>query len=202
MEKIDLVIADEDIKESDFSPEELEDDTTDWKAKAQELKGIAKRRATQLAKVKAKLGEAKPEPEPDPSKKEPLQKSGELDYGQLAYLTAKGIEHEDDVALVEKVRKETGKELKDIVVSKYFQAELQELRDVRKNKEASPKGENRGQPNASDDVAMWVAKIEKDEAKLDDISDYATRVKVHEARMKNDGQSPIMKRIAEKQAQK
>src|SRR3990167_4022134 len=62
MEKIDTTveIKDEDIKEEDFTSEELEADTTDWKAKALELKGIAKRRATQLAKAKEKLN-AKPE---------------------------------------------------------------------------------------------------------------------------------------------
>src|SRR3990167_10145160 len=100
MEKMDTTveIKDEDIKEEDFTPEELEADSTDWKAKALELKGIAKRRATQLAKAKFKLSEVKPEIKPKPQDKsiENKQEPNEPNYGRLAFLNSRGIENPDD----------------------------------------------------------------------------------------------------------
>src|SRR3990167_10001947 len=95
-------IKDEDVKEEDFTPEELESDTTDWKAKAQELKGIAKRRATQLAKAKEKL-KSVPEPKvdaPPQPKNDAIKNPNEPDYAKLAFLKSEGVKHQDDMKYV------------------------------------------------------------------------------------------------------
>jgi hypothetical protein len=87
-------------------------------------------------------------------------RSDELDYGQLAFLTAKGIENDEEVDYVKKVMSETGKPLKDVLGSKYFQAELKEMRDGRISAEAIPKGTKRSSGSAVDNVDYWIAKDE------------------------------------------
>lgn len=164
MEKeIDKVeIKDEDTLEEDFSEEELANEETDWKAKAQELKGIAKRRATQLGKAKAKLSEIKdPEPkvEPEPQDK---TKSSELDDGQLALLIAKGIDidNEAELELVKEYMTGTDKPLKDIVSNKFFQNDLKELKEAKEAKDALPSSSKRSAGSARDKVDYWIKKGE------------------------------------------
>ena len=145
-------IKDEDIKEEDFSSEELENDSTDWKAKALELKGIAKRRATQLAKAKEKLA-TKPEPELIENK------SDEPNYGKLAYLETKGVLGEDvDWAL--STEKESGKSLAELFNSKWFVAELKERKEAKITADATPSASRRSTSGARDQVDYWLAKGE------------------------------------------
>ena len=151
VEKVE--IADEDITENDFSPEELESEETDWKAKAQELKGLNKRRAAKLAKAKEALAKIPKEPEHKPAL--PTEKQG-FDYGEMAYLEAKGISDEDYPIVLEAM-KATGKSLRDTVGSKYIQAEIKEAKDARATKEAIPSGTRRAGAGTKDSVDYWVA---------------------------------------------
>lgn len=105
----------------------------------------------QLSREEKKLGIVK---------EEPKAKSGDLDYGQLAYLTAKEIESEKEVALVKEWMKNTGKELKDVVTSKYFQNELKDLRESEASAAAVPKGTKRSAPASNDTVDYWLNKGE------------------------------------------
>lgn len=148
-------INEEDIKEEDFSEDELADDTIDWKEQALKLKGIAKRRATKLAKLKDKKVEPATEP---PVKKDSQTK--EFDYGQLAFLKAYGIEDDNQLAVVQKVIDDTGKSLKEVINSKYVQAELKELKEATAVKAALPSGSKRASTPAHDSVDYWIAKGE------------------------------------------
>jgi hypothetical protein len=151
-------IKDEDTKEEDFSEAELADETIDWKAKAAELKGIAKRRATQLAKAKEKLAGAKVEPKPSPTAKPEFE---DFDDGQYAYLTAKGIEDDGEIAIVKTAVKESGRSLRDVLKMKYLQEELKEYREAKATKEATPTGTNRSPGGAATSkVDFWLAKGE------------------------------------------
>lgn len=149
----EVVIEDADVQEDDFTPEELADDKTDWKAKAEELKGIAKRRATQLKKFR---DAKKPEAKATPEKKE--EKKG-FDYAEKAYLKSSGLAP-TEFSLVEDIMKNTGKSLDDVLESKYFQAELKEMRDNKASKDAIPNGSKRSTSSARDSVEYWIAKGE------------------------------------------
>ena len=94
-------------------------------------------------------------PEKKTSKKE---KSDELDYGQKAFLVAKGIEDAEEIALVKQVMADTGKSLEDVLGSKYFQAELKEKRDQRAVEKALPNKGNRTGASAANTVEYWIAK--------------------------------------------
>lgn len=85
--------------------------------------------------------------------------SSDLDYGQLAYLTANGIKGDSEIELAQQVVADSGKELKDVINSGYFQAQLKELRDTETAKKAMPES-NRNGNVASDNVEYWIAKGE------------------------------------------
>jgi hypothetical protein len=147
--------TDEDIKEEDFSEDELNDESFDWKAKALELKGIAKRRATQLAKLKARPSpkvESETEPKPDKPEFE------DFDDGQYAYLTAKQIEDDGEIAIVKQAVKESGKNLRDVLKLKYVQEELKEFREAKVAKAATPSNSGRPGTPTQSKVDYWVAK--------------------------------------------
>jgi len=161
-----------------------ESETTDWKAeamKAQELArqqaGIAKRNATRLKKLREQAQQ--PEKKESKSSKD---KSG-FDYGELAYLTAKGISDEDHDFLLNEA-KSTGKELKDILGFKYVQESLKARSDDRKAKEATPSSSRSGNAGR-DSVDYWLAKVEAGTATVADIPDFQLRSDVVKARRKS-----------------
>ena len=150
-------IKDEDIKEEDFTEDELADETIDWKAKAAELKGIAKRRATQLAKFKAKAGEIKVEPKPSSTDKPEFK---DFDAGEYAYLVAKQIEDDGEIAIVKEAVKESGKSLMAVLKLKYVQEELKDYKEAKATKEATPSSTNRSGAPTNSKVDYWLAKGE------------------------------------------
>jgi DNA polymerase/3'-5' exonuclease PolX len=131
---------------------EGEEDTTDYKALALKMQGMAKRFQTKLSK----LAEApKPKAEVVPEKKE-----DGLDRIDRAVLRAEKITDPEEVDLVQSIMKETGKDLDKVLESKYFQSELKEMRDTKASKEAIPSGTKRSSQSARDTVDYWVSKGE------------------------------------------
>ena len=126
-------------------------DKTDWKAEAQKQAGIAKRLKTRLDKHKV---EAKVE------KKVEERVTNELDRIDRAVLRAEKITHPDEVALVEEIKKETGKSVEEVLESRYFQTELKTMREDRATKEATPSGTKRSGQTSQSDVEYWLAKGE------------------------------------------
>lgn len=122
----------------------VEEEEVDWKAKAEELDGRLRRAETKLAKK----AEVKPEP---------TKQSDGLDYGKKAFLVANGIKGEAETKLVEEVMASTGKTLEQVLESKYFQAELEERREIARTSEATPSGKRSGN-TASDSVEYWMSK--------------------------------------------
>lgn len=106
----------------------------------------------QLAREERKLNTS-PEPKQE-------TKSGDLDYGQKAYLVANGIKGTDEINLVKQIMKDTGKDLDSIIESRYFQAELKEMRDDKATKEAVPTNTKRSGNSARSSVEYWLAKGE------------------------------------------
>lgn len=146
----------EEIDEIVETNDEDGNDLTDWKALALKNQGIAKRNKTKFEKAKELLkvnAEKKPEL---PEKKE----KKEFDYGELAYIEAKGFSNEEDVAYIEKTTKESGKSLKELLSTNWFKADLKERQEIRASKNAIPEGTKRSGGGAKDQVEYWIAKGE------------------------------------------
>ena len=139
-------------------------DTTDWKALAQENQEFAKKNQGIAKRYKTKYTKLKKEPDPvietKPDPKEKKSDPSELDYAKKAYLVANGIKGSKETELIQKVLSESGKTVDEVLESKYFQAELNELRELNKTDDALPKGSKRTGQSAQDTVDYWIAKGE------------------------------------------
>lgn len=143
----------------DFSHEDAPEDT-DWKAKALEFQGRAKRLETKHKKLNEELKSLKKPIEDATPQNKNSSPSGELDKGDIAILHANQIKSPAEVALVKNIMKDTGKSLLDVLDSKYFQSELKEIRDAKAVEDATPAGSRRGSPSGRDTVDYWIAKGE------------------------------------------
>lgn len=112
----------------------------------------------ELRRAQQKAGIA--EEEAADAQYEPKNRSFKLGYEHKAYLNANGIKGKEEYALAEEYVQNTGKELEEVVDSKFFQAELSEMRSLRDSKLASDaaSGSKRGQQSARDTVEYWLAK--------------------------------------------
>lgn len=126
-----------------------------------------KRQLEQLEKKHPELTENKSQ--------KPSKKSDDLDYGQKAFLFANGIKG-GEVDLVKGIMKETGKSIEQVLESKYFQAELKEMREIQQTRDAVPNGTRSGATSV-DSVEFWLTKDFKDVPQ-------EMRGKVIEARLK------------------
>lgn len=157
------------------SQDELGNDTTDWKALAEERhalavknQGIAKRYKTKAEKPPKEVPPASPvEP------KEP--KSGELDYGQMALLRQEGIKGPGETALFKEIMSETGKGVLDVLDSSYFKSRLTEFREAEESRGAIPKGKNRSGQTGITDIDVSIARF-RETGQLPD--DFKTRTEV------------------------
>lgn len=129
-------------------------ETTDWKAKYEETQNKVEEMAGRLKRAETKLSKTETKPDKAPSK------SSELDYGQKAFLIANGVKGNEEVGLVKQIMENTGKTLDEVLESKYFQAELKDLRDAKAVAEAIPNGTKRSGQSARDTVDYWIAKGE------------------------------------------
>lgn len=91
---------------------------------------------------------------------EPRTKSNDFDYGQLAFLTAKGIEADEEVDFVKTIVNNTGRDLKDVISDDYVQSKLKTMREDKAVKAAVPSGTKRTNQSAVDTVEYWIAKGE------------------------------------------
>ena len=123
------------------------------KLTSEQIQGIKRRQFTRLAK---ELGIELP------SKSEPVetfketQKEG-FDDGQLALLKASGIKLQEH-DFVEKLQKETGKKLADLLETSYFQSSLREVREKEATSVATPEGTRPGSSKAEGTVEFWLGK--------------------------------------------
>lgn len=134
----------------------------------------------QLEREEKKLGLSDEKPAHSQEKE---TRSGDLDYGEKAFLRSYDIKGSDELALVKDWQKRTGDSLDTVVEDDIFQAKLSKLREARATVEAVPKGTRRTNAPATDDVSFWNAKIDAGTASLHDITDVNTRRKVLNARI-------------------
>lgn len=127
--------------------ETTEEETTDWEAKFKEEEGRRKRAETKLSKKKE-------------TSKTDKTSTSDLDYGQKAFLVANGIKGSKETELVKNIMSDTGKTLEDVMASKYFNAELEEMRELKSTEDALPKSSKRTGQSSADTVDYWLAKGE------------------------------------------
>lgn len=178
-------VEETDVEETEEEEEEGEESDKDKKPEDKDEKPIetpeakAARLLRQTNQARKKLG-LEPLTDGKPEKKT-SKKSDDLDYGEKAFLIANGIKEAEEMELVQEVMKSTGKSLDEVVGSRFFQAELKEMREDKATTDAIPKGSKRGNNSASNTVEYWIAKGElppKDQREL--------RQKVVNARIKAD----------------
>jgi hypothetical protein len=112
-------------------------------------------------------------------------KTGELGYGEKAFLFANGVKGADENSLVENFMRETGKSLEDVLESKYFQAELKELRETKASTNAMPTGKNRSSQSSRDSVQFWIDKGELPPTDQIDLRRKVVNEKIARERNKN-----------------
>ena len=110
----------------------------------------------QLEQFKKKHPDLYQEEKPKSTKSD----SVEFDYGQKAFLKANGVEPGSEQELALSFVKETGKTLEQVLASKYFQAELTELRETKATENAIPSNSKRSNQSSKDEVDYWIAKGE------------------------------------------
>lgn len=111
------------------------------------------RQASQLRK---KLGV----PTEKPAEKVTEEKKEGLDRIDKAILRAEKITNSDEIALVQDIMKETGKDIEDVLESRYFKAELKALRDENTAQDALPSNSKSSSQSNRNSVEYWVAKGE------------------------------------------
>jgi hypothetical protein len=87
----------------------------------------------------------------------------------------------EETNLVKDFMQNTGKSLDDVLESKYFQAQLKEVREEKATKDATPSGTKRAGQSASDSVEYWITKGE-----LPPVNQRELRIKVVNARMEKE----------------
>ena len=142
------------VEEEEFTPEESEEteevneeDSTDWKAKADELQGRLKRAETKLSRTPSNKPESKP------------SKSNDLDYGAKAFLAShdlkvKGVK---ELEFVQNELKQSGEDLDTLLENDYFKERLGNFRALDKTSEATITGKRSGGA-AIDNVEYWLTK--------------------------------------------
>jgi hypothetical protein len=137
--------------------EEGQEDKTDYKALAIKNHGIAQRYKTKLDKQKESKGSEGGEGEGGNKGGKGGEGTGVLDKLDRAVLRVEKITAPDEIKLVESYMKETGKDIEAVLASKYFQAELKEMRDLAATEDATPTGEKRSGVLTRDTVEYWIA---------------------------------------------
>jgi len=151
--EVEEEVVDSPTEESEEESEsETTEESTDWEAKAKELEGRNKRLQTKLDKV--------PKDKPKPIK------SGELDFGQLAFHNSKKdslkIESEEDLDFLKDTMTETGKSQDALLKSKWFMSDLAEKLEIGDKatavKKATPTNTRRSVPTGKDNIDYWMNK--------------------------------------------
>lgn len=147
-EEVDFTTNNEVIETTDTEETQETEESTDWQARARELEGRLKRAEKKLSRSESETSTKAP------------SKTGEFDYGQKAFLVANGVKSADEMKLVKEIMSNTGRTLDQVLESKYFTAELNEMREMKKSQDAIPSNSKRTSQSGRDTVDYWIAKGE------------------------------------------
>jgi hypothetical protein len=119
------------------------------------------------------------------TKSKSKQKQSEPDYGQLAYLEAKGIPEDDHEWLFERAT-DMKVEIKDLLSKDWVKSELKERKAKRDTTQAIPKGTSRSSVPSGDEFETALAEYQRS-GKLPDSTELKRKIVNH--RMKQEGSS-------------
>ncbi len=148
-EEVEVVINNEEGQEDSSDNEEDKQPTVENK-QTETVEAKRARLTRQLQQLDKKHPAEKKESKPS-------QKSDGLDYGEKAFLVANGIKGQAEMNFVQEVMRETGKNLEQVLESKFFKAELEERRELAKTAEATPSGKRSGDSTVNS-VEYWLTK--------------------------------------------
>jgi hypothetical protein len=134
----------EEIPDLQEETPEGEEDTTDWKAEALKLHGIAKRYKTRLDKVKVVPDEPKPEVKPEP-KPEPAKEQGLSTVDTIAII--KADVPAEDIPEVENYAKFRGISISEALKTTVIKTLLAEKKEQRETAEATNTRTTRRSPS-------------------------------------------------------
>lgn len=151
---VDTTQTDADVEETEKETETTEQ--TEKPAKAPESPEAKRARLErQLEQHNKKYGFGAKKEE------QPSSPTSDLDYGQRAYLaTTLGIKGSAELALVREYLK-NGKTIDDLVDSRHFKNDLQDLRDAADSKAATPTSTKRSGASNANDLDLALAKYEE-----------------------------------------
>jgi len=140
--------------------------------KQTEVANNQKIRAEKAEKKTPKNKEVKPSKKPKDTDK--------LDYGQKAFLIANGIKGTDEHQLAVDTMTNSGKDLDEVIESKFFMSELKDMREKKTLEDATPpSSSSRSTSSPKNEVSYWIAKGELPPADQTEL-----RQKVVNAKMK------------------
>lgn len=142
------------IEQPDEQPEEQPDEQAEQRTERRQETPEAKR--ARLQRELDRLNKKYPEHK---ESKQVTNKS-DFDYGELAFLAAKGVEADDEISFVQQIIANTGRTLREVVSDDYVQSKLKSMREARTVEDAVPKGTKRSGTQARDNVDYWIAKNE------------------------------------------
>lgn len=170
------VETEEEVFESD-EDESTTDNTTEETKDEKPKETLEQRRARlqrELKKTEKKLGIEPEAKKSAPSKKE----TSGLDDTQLDYLDLKGISEQEDIDVIERIMTRTGQSLREVLKDDYVVSKLDANRQAREVQSATPSATKRSNAASSDNVALAIARFEKEGVLPDD---FALRSKVVDA---------------------
>lgn len=145
--------VEQETQNNEEESEESNESTEDSKESKEESKDSDK--DAEIAKLKRQLKRAKSDNAP---KNQKSDEKLEEKLNKLA-LKTEGIVEADEVELARKLQEETGKEMDDLLSSRYFKTELEALREEKANTEATSGVEGgSGQSSAKETAEYWLQK--------------------------------------------
>lgn len=172
-------------QEAVATPEVSEESTVEANPELDSLKADLQNRDEMIGSLKRELKDAKKAAKETKTVEQEPQKSDDTGllqkFDKLA-LRTEGITDEDEVELANKLKEETGKDMEDLLNSKYFKSELEALRETKANVAAAAgvKG-SAGSSNAKQTPEYWIAKGTP--PSREDVPDRKTRAAIARAMM-------------------
>ena len=175
--------------EEQFIEEDLTklDDSTDWKAKAEELEqkrreeGIRNRERTKALRDQLKTFQQKPPEEKVENKK---SDNALLEKVERIALRAEGITHTDDIELARNTAKKWGVDIDEVLADEDFKAKLGRQQTARANAEATSNIKGGGSDsNVKNTPEYWASKGVP--PTREQVPDRKTRAKIARAMMSN-----------------
>lgn len=154
----------EDVEVEETKDIESEEETEKSESKEERPKESPEDKLARLERQAKQLRKKLGVEEKKPVTKKEEKQSDEFDEGQLAYLTAKGIEADEDVDFTRDELKKHGGTLRELLNNEYFQAKLKSRRDSAAALVATPSASRRSGTKVTDEVEFHYAKYLKDGA--------------------------------------